>query len=314
MAPNQTFLQKADIAVSDLVNSGGMLYPEQAKEFVDIAIEEATLLPMCDVKTMSGPTMELSKMGWGSRVLRAGQMSTALPAADRVKPDLGKVNLETKLFKGSARIPYEVIEDNIENGSFQDHFIRTIAEACARDIDEVLVEGDVLSSDPFLKQFDGVLAQATTNVISFGETRLNKSALKQAIQALPSRFLKSQAGLKFLTSKNAVIDYADSLASRQTALGDSKFSEKAQGEYMGYGIVQIPMFPEDIGTNSHCTSMLFVDPKNIVVGIQRQIRIETTRDIEAGEMIIAISLRMHCKYKHEPAVVKVTNIRADAGA
>lgn len=313
MASNQHYIEKADLAVADLT-SGGLLVAQQAKEFFELLIDESVLVSMATTVPMVSPTMEVSKMGFTSRVLRGASEGTAVVEADRAKPALDKVTLTTKEFIAEARIPYQVVEDNIANGSFQDYFMRLLAKAVSRDMEDILVNGDTSSSDAFLSKMDGILKQSTTLVAAAGGVRLTKSQMKLAIQTLPSRFLRSQKNLAFITSKNAVIDYTDSLANRGTPLGDKKLVEAAAAEYMGYPVIPVPLFPENLGGSTNQTSMLLLDPKNIHIGIQRDIRVETGRDISAREFIIVATVRFDVKYQHEPALVKITGILASAGA
>lgn len=315
MTANQTYLEKADISISDLTNSGGLLVPQQAKEFYEIVIEESVVLGMATTIPMAAPTYEISKMGFTSRVLRRAVEATALSLADRSKPELGRVQLISKELVGEARIPYGVVEDNIANGTFNDYAMRLIAKAISRDIEDLVINGDTSSTDPYYVTLDGILKQPVTNVVSAGGARLTKGLMKLAVQSLPSRFLRSQKKLAFLTSKNATIDYVDSLANRQTPMGDTRVVEAAVAEYMGYSVVPVPLFPENLPFNAqnNTTSMLFVDPENIHFGLQRDIRIETDRDISAREFIIVATVRADVRYRHEPATVKVTNILASAG-
>lgn len=315
MASNQHYIEKADLSISNLTNEGGLLVQEQVKEFMEILIEESVIMGLATTISMAGPTYEISKMGFTSRVLRRAQESTALPEADRSKPELGKVLLSTHEFIAEARIPYGVVEDNVANGSFQDYAMRLLAKAVSRDMEEVLINGDTSnSSDIYLATMDGILKQVTDLTVNANGLRLSKSQMKQSVQTLPSRYLRATKNLSFLTSKNAVIDYIDSLANRQTPLGDSKVVDAAAGEYMGYPVIPIPMMPENLGGSTNTTDMLFCDPKNINVGIQREIRIETARDITARQFIIVATVRFDVKWQHEPAVVKTTNILATAGA
>jgi HK97 family phage major capsid protein len=314
MASNQHYIEKADLSISNLTNEGGLLVQEQVKEFMEILIEESVILGLATTISMAGPTYEISKMGFTSRVLRRAQENTAVAEADRVKPELGKVLLTTHEFIAEARIPYGVVEDNVANGSFQDYAMRLLAKAVSRDMEEVVIQGDTSSSDIYLATLDGILKQVTSLTIDAGGLRLSKSQMKQSVQKLPSRFLRATKNLSFLTSKNASIDYIDSLANRQTPLGDSKVVDAAVGEYMGYPVVPIPMMPENLGGGTNTTDMLFCDPKNINVGIQREVRIETARDISARQFIIVATVRFDTKWQHEPATVKTTNILATAGA
>lgn len=313
MPGNQHYLEKADLSIADL-SSGGLLVPEQTKEFFEIAIDKSTLLGMVQTTTMNAPQLEVSKIGFTQRVLRPAYESTALPEADRSKPEFGKVVLTAKEFIAEARIPYGVVEDNIINGSFPQYAMGLLAEAVSRDMEEIVINGDTTSPDVYLARMDGILKLATTQVVNAGGARLDKSLLKQMIQTMPSRYMRDQRSLMLLTSKNAAIDYADSIANRQTPLGDKVLQAWTVGEYAGFNVIPVPMFPESLGGGTNMTNVLLVDPKNIVVGMQRDVRIETARDISAREFIIVATVRFGVTYKHEPALVKATNVLATAGA
>jgi len=53
---------------------------------------------------------------------------------------------------------------------------------------------------------------------------------------------------------------------------------------------------------------LLTDPKNLIFGIQRQIHIETDKDIRSREYIIVLTARVDFQIEEEEAVVKYTNI------
>ena len=316
MTTNQTYLEKADIEVQNLIDSGGYLLAEQSQEWLELLVEESEALPMFTTKPMKNPTFEISKMGFTGRVLHAATASTALPAGKRSAPELGKVQLTTQEYVGEARIPYGVVEDAIGAGNFQSVAQGFMAKAVARDIEEFALLSDTTSADDDLKLQDGLLKQLTTYVINWGGKRLTKAPMKIASQTLPSRYMKGQKGkLAFLTSKNAVIDYADSRSNRQTPLGDSSLDVQplSQVEYNGFPIKPIPLWPENLGMTTDRTTAAFMDPKNFHIGIQRQVRVETDRDISAREMKIVVTVRIGFKLAHEPACVSITNILASAG-
>lgn len=312
MGHNVTYLEKADLSITNLTNEGGLLVPEQAKQFMEIAIVESVLLSMVTVKPMSGPTFELSKMGFTGRVLRGATENSALPLADRSKPELGKVLLQTVEFIAEARIPYGVVEDNVAQGTFVSYATQLLSKAVSRDMEDVVINGDTASADLLYKKMNGILKQITTQVVSAGGVRLTKSVLDTTAKTMPSQYFRGAKNMALITSKNAAIDYASSIANRQTPLGDANLTKMAAGEYMGMPIVAIPLFPENLGGGLNMTDVIMVDPKNINVGIQREIRIETDKDISAREYIIVATVRFDVKLAHEPASVKVTNVLATA--
>lgn len=312
MPSNQHYLEKADLSINDLINDGGLLQPQQAREFFEIIIEESEIMDLVTVVPMNGPQFEINRIGFTTNVLRRAMESTALPEADRSKPEFSKSLLTTTEFMAEVRIPYGVVEDNIANGDFPNLVLRMLGQAIARDMGDIVINGDTAGLVSPLNAMDGILKQATSLVINAGGVRLDKSVLRKVLQTMPSRFLRTNRNMMFLTSKNAVIDYVDSLANRQTALGDAKITSEASGEYMGYPVRHLGLMPENLGGGSNMTSLLFVDPKNIHVGLQRDVRIETARDISARELIIVATVRFGIMYQYEPALVKVTNILATA--
>jgi len=308
MTDNRSLLQKADLAVSDLTTSGGLLQPQQAQQFIRVLIKAAKLLPQITVIPMSTPVRQLDKIKFGSRIMRAGQEATALPAGDRVKADLSKTSLTAKLFKGEIRLDNEVLEDSIERQELKNTIMQLMSERVGVDIEELVIMGDTASSDTYLAQFDGILKQATSHVVNATTALTSKALWRDMYKALPQEFRRDKSALRFFTSGNSEVDYRDSLSDRATAVGDAALQQAADVSWTGIPIVPLPMMPENIGTGSVCTSAILTDPKNINLGVLRQIRIETDKLVSEGVLVIVVSLRADCKYTVEDAVVKATNI------
>lgn len=308
MQENATILQKADMALSDLT-SGGLLVPAQAQKFIRILIEEAKVMKLATVTPMKSHTQEINKIKFGSRILRAAAEGVALPEADRAKPTTSKVTLVARPFKAQVNLTYEVLEDSIEQDTLKQTVMQLMGEAIARDVDEVLVRGDTASSDTFLAQFDGILKSSTSNVVNAGTVPLTKTILRDMLKTMPSPFLRDKSALRFLTSVDAEIDYRDSLSNRQTATGDKALDGAAPVGYSGVPLIDIALFPENLGGATNETDVILTDPKNINVGIWRNIMIETDKNIEAGKVIIVASMRMDMKYIEETATVKAVGIK-----
>lgn len=307
MQDNRTLLEKADLALSDLL-TGGELVPAQAKKFVRLLIKESAILPMATVKPMSSKKQLVEKIRFSNRILRAGAEATPLPSGDRQKPDLSKVELDSKLFKAEVHLNNEVLEDNIEQGSLRQTVMELMGEAVSRDMDEVVVNGDTASGDAFLAQFDGMLKAATSNVVGPVAAALTSAPLKSMIKAMPTEYIRNKKKLAYLTSVDAETDYRDTLSARETVAGDKFLENDAPILYSGIPLYDVPLFPEDLGAGTNETNVILTDPKNIMVGIWRKITMETDKDISAGVLKIVASLRFDFKYVEETAVVKATAI------
>lgn len=316
MAPNKTWIEKADLVVQDFITEGGYLNDEQTADLFEIQIKESVLMALATVMPMKASRREISKLGFTGRVLRGATENQALTQADRSRPLAGKTILDVEEFIAEVRVPYGALEDHVTQGTLMSHIRTLLGKAIARDIEFVMINGDtantgVTQEDLLLQKLDGLIKQATSNTVAAGGVRLNKSPLKQMRQTMPGEFKRSAGQMAFITSDNAAIDYGDSLASRATPLGDANVTRTTNLEYGGSPVIPIPEFPEDLGGGTDETVVLLADPKNMHVGIQRDILVETDKDISSRQWIVVTTVKWDTKWAHEPAVVKATGVLAD---
>lgn len=305
-------LRKADLAVSNLTNDGGLMLATQAKKFMRLVIDESVFLQDVNFMPMTANTHRIDQAKMGSRVLRTANAGQPLPEGDRSKPDLSKVEITTTEFIGEVDLYDEVLEDNIEQQALQDTILQMVAEAVARDIEEVALLGDTASADQFLAAFDGFIKLATSNTFDAQDTRTSKATWREMLRVLPNRYMRNKADYVIYTSVDSAADYFDTLTNRIGDAADRRLDNGGEAGWWSIPIRPVPLFPENVGTGSHCTSPLMLDPKNATVGMQRKVRMETDRDIRARAVIIVITVRFGCKYKEEQAVVKATNVKVNA--
>jgi hypothetical protein len=306
---NRTILEKADLALADLTAGGGILKPAQAQKFMRLLIKDSVLMKLATVIPMASPKQQISKIKFGSRILRPGQEAVALGAADRVRPDLSQVELDAKLFKAEVRLSDEVLEDSIERGELRQTIMEMMSEAISRDMEEILINGDTASADPFLAVMDGVLKQATSNVVDAAGAPISKDLMSDLLKTLPSEHLRDKKSMRFLTSVDADLDYRNTLAERATAVGDKFLEGDTPVLYSGVPLQPIPLFPENLGIGNDQTATLLCNPKNIHVGIWRQIRVESARDISEGTLKIVATLRFDVKFAEEPGTAKAIQVQ-----
>lgn len=305
---NRTLLAKADLAIADLTSDGGLLQPEQAAKFIRLAIKSSKLLGMVTVTPMRSDKQLIESIRFGSRVLHAGQEATELASGDRSKPTTGKVELDAQLMKGEVRLSNETLEDNIEREELRNTIMTLMTEAVGRDLEELVIAGDTTNADPFLALFNGILAQASSHTYNAAAAMLSRAILKNTLKVVPIEYRRDKSKLRYLTSTNAEISYRDQLADRATTLGDKMTTEDAPVMYSGIPVIDVPLFPENVGGIANRTNVLLCDPKNINVGVRRAIRIETDKDISAGVVKIVVTLRADMKYEVEDAVAKATAV------
>lgn len=308
MIGNRTLIEKADLALSNLLSDGGILVAAQARNFIRTLIDESVVMPMSTVVPMRAPTQRLERIKFGSRVLRAGAEGQALGAADRAKPDLSRSELNAQLFKAEVRLNNEVLEDSIERQQLRQTILAILAERIALDMDEVIINGDTTSSDPFLAKFDGILKQSSVNLVDAGRNPVSKTLFRDMLKAMPTAFLRNKRKMRFLVAVDTEIEYRDAVAARETPGGDMYLQEDNPVTYSGVPVIDVPLFPETLGGSNDEQVALLTDPKNVNVGIWRQVTMETDKDISAGVLVVVASLRFDTKLAEPSATVKAQHL------
>ena len=316
MTPNRSYLQKADLEIADMQTEGGYLQEEQAKNFFKIMIKQSALMRLMKIETMKSHTKEINKTQLGSRILRPGQSATPLSLGERSRPNFEQINLVAQLFKAEIRIDDETLEDNIEKGTFQKTVMDMMSERTAADMEGNILNGDTASADPDLVPFDGIRKQAVSNIVLAGGVTLDEDICRDLLKSIPSEFTRDKRKLKYLTSTNAEIDYRHSLGGRGTDHGDHHLGSASGGGpssvfYAGIEVMPIPLMPENLGGGTNETEVILCDPKNALLGMYRQVRVELGRDKQSGYNFVVVTTRFDTRWHHEPMVAKATGVLAD---
>jgi len=187
--------------------------------------------------------------------------------------------------------------------------MKILGDRVALDMDEMIVNGDTAHpTDAFLAKFDGIIKQASVNTYDNLVNPPTRATFKGMLKAMPNEFLRNKRRMRIFTSVDAELEYRDQLAARETAKGDRWTEEDIPVAYGGVPLLDVPVFPETLGTGTNETVAILTDPKNINVGIWRKITMETDKDISAGVLIIVVSLRFDCRFAEARATVKGTGI------
>lgn len=333
---NKSIIQRADLAVSDLASNGGLLNPEQSNLFIRKLLVQPTLLAGVRRVVMTAPQRKINKIQFAKRILRAGTQSgnkislnTAAitgafdPVAEaqaRAKPTTEQITLTTKETIAEVRIPYDVLEDNIEGGNIGTHMeggapnaggglkdtiMTLIAERVAIDLEELAILGDtsLVGSDPYLGMLDGYLKQLSANVVDAGNTQVSRALWKQGMKTLPSQYRRNRGAMGHFVSTENEIDYRDLLGNRETGMGDSLLGPQVLPVYgSGSPLVGVALMPTSKG--------MLTNPQNLIFGIQRQVHMESDKIIRDREIIIVVTLRVDFVVEEDEAAVKYINIAA----
>ena len=320
---NVSLLRKADLAIADLTANGGELLPEQGASFIRKMIAQPTLIRRCRVVEMGASKRKINKIGFGTRILRKATSGVALTSGQRSKPTTEQIELNTKEQIAEVRLPYDVLEDNIERagaannetanagpGGLRQTLIDLIAERAALDTEELGLLGDTAytsgdaDDQAYLSQLDGWLKIADTfgNVNAAGGAAISKTIFKEALQSLPSQYQRNKAALNHFVSTNQETEYRDTLADRGTGLGDNMVQGQAPVFAYGSPVTPVALMPE--------TKALLTDPLNLIFGIQRAVSMEFDKDITARVYIIVVTMRIDFEIEEADATSLTEGIAA----
>jgi HK97 family phage major capsid protein len=311
-------LQKASLLTSSLGTMGGgtgILAPEQAEKFLQIAVQWTVLGTLANVVTHTAPKWQQPKMFFGTRILARGSEFTRLSVGQQSAPTLGNIELSTNLYRGEVPVSDEFLEDNIEREGFADSLVTMIAQYVGKDLEEVYLRGDTATADTFLNTLDGILKQfingAGNHTLAAATYGKDYQALfTDLLKLLPVQYRRDPTQLRFFVPISVADGYRDQIANRGTPLGDQQLMGIIPLAYYGIPIVPVPMM---IGTaagdfTDAGNKILLTNPKNIYIGFRRQVRMETFRDPREGGTSFVVNLRTDIKAGHVDASVVATGV------
>lgn len=137
------------------------------------------------------------------------------------------------------------------------------------------------------------------------------------LKNMPSKYKQknSLANLKFLNSDLVTQDYLEALSTRGTALGDSIFTGAMAPAYGRVGILDVPLMASNLGQDAdgtyglvaggEYTDVVLTHKGNFIIGVQREIKLETQRVPADEATYVFYSMRTDVAIENVDAVVFV---------
>lgn len=308
MASNVEIVRKADLSVAQLASDGGKLPIEKAREFMARTISQSRALTELRYEEMMAEEKELPDLAFTSRVLKPKNSGDALPASDRVRPSIGKGTLQAKEFGFEVKIPRDALEENIEGDNLTNVIQAALEEAIARDMEEIILNGDTASADAALAKMDGLIKLASTNVYAAGTVHLSDKVLEELYLALPQQVRSAIADLCILTSPTAEFRWKRSFAARMTAFADDLAKSGGSLPFHAIPVIGVDMMPSTLGAGTNETVALCIHKKNAAYGVRRGIRIQGEWEGREDAYYAYGSLKFATCYVHEPYTSKATGV------
>lgn len=252
---NQELLAKAAITTANMANAG-LLEPEQSNRFVDYVIDESSMMDRGRLIRFRAAQRLIEKINVANRV--------AVPKAEATDPGVrrGVQTSKVTLEHHEIMVPFElgdiVKEENIEGDDVEDRVVKLMATRFSNNIEELfwdantvgpaqleseLVEGGsetLYVKDSYLAMFNGWLKSALSgHVVDAEGEPMGPAIASRALQAMPNKFKKNKANLKFWLSWDHEQVYRESVSTRATATGDSALA--ATGNVPAFGVEMVPV-------------------------------------------------------------------------
>lgn len=285
---NAQLLAKAGPIVTGDLAAGGLLLPEQAREFIRQVYEATPFSQLHRKELRVAPRGEIAKIGIGRRLLRKKIEVTD----DEYRAGVSHSKVEYATV--AARVPWEISEEtlrqNLEQEGYEDLVMRMMATQIGIDLEDLHFNGDETAvigtppdttPDPFLSINHGWIRQIRTgagaNLVDCTlDTGFGKDTLFRLVRALPKKYLGGNT--RWIMSPHRRLRWIEYLTNRATGAGDAALLGAGDqvNRPLGYPIVEVPSCPDN--------QILLTDPKNFVAINTYAIKIRKT--IEGREAVL----------------------------
>lgn len=298
---NQQMLDKINGALKSVMTTdlgSSKLARAKQDQFVQTVSEATRVLDSARRIDMRSHTHDIDRVGFADRIL--GTSSEGQAGTSDSKPVFNTNTLESIEVMAIAGITDSTMEDNIEKDGFEDTLLDLIADRSGIDLEELFLNGDKTSSDPFLALTDGWLKKSA-NLVDGGATTPAFDAtdveemFDAMIAAVPKKYLRDRSQWTFWVHWDIEDAYRDVLKARGTGLGDSAQTGANQLAYKGFAIQDSANMPEG--------DAFLAPASNLVYGVYRDIFIEPDRQPKARKTDFVTTLRVDANFEDENASV-----------
>jgi hypothetical protein len=281
---NQELMQKA-ITAADALATNGKLNDAQADKFIDYVIDETGLKNNARVVKFRNDNLNIDKIGVDRRVAQAAAEATAPSGRSGVQTS--KVVLSPKELIVAFEISDNFKESNLEGDGAEDHVIKMMATALGNNLEELYIEGDSLGraaiesditpggtgsgtqyiKDSYLALADGWLKKSRSgHVVDMQNANVGSSLFSRMLNAMPSKFKKNRANLRFFSSIELDQNYREKISTRATQKGDSALESTSNLTPFGVPLVPYALFPNAPRVVEHKTLVDAATPAALLHG------------------------------------------------
>jgi len=283
---------------------------EDASEFIDLALEQVSVLNKFQVERNITTGRKLSTLELGEPVTHEDVENTDPEAGEVITPTFGEKQLTPAGVRLDYDVTFDMIRENIEGEGINETLNMLFSKRHGKDMVMMAFRGDTTLADDTrtnkaLRAFDGINKQAAdssnTHILNTGTSTsltdtddLAGEVFSEMLKLLPEDY-KDPEGLAFEVSWDDYYRYLDQISARGTELGDRALTGQWQPNYNGIPVV--PLFKQ-VSTHRILTPL-----KNVAIGWGREW--EKGQDVynRAGRIEITIRTGVDAKIVLDDALV-----------
>jgi len=297
------------------------LTTDEAKVFIDYLVDESVLLKKVRTVQMKARTQNIDKIGLGDNVFVKGV--AGVDPGDTVSiTGPTQVELVSKEIVGIVSVGDDTREDNIEGEAFVQHLLRMIGAKGANQIEQASIHGDTAVSDTgILDRWDGIYKIAKAGGAHVRDAMndsdrywpgTNGAKATKLVKLMPTKYRQDLRTLAWILHPDLYLDYNEELASKGYSEALASIAGVRDVPLKGIQNVQVPLLKTDMafttGTDpvvNHTDGSIVIltDLRNIIVGIQREIKIEPQRNARKRATDYVLSMRSAVQVENCDAVV-----------
>ncbi|MFH0825760.1 MAG: phage major capsid protein, partial [Pseudomonadota bacterium] len=281
------------------VAAAGRLNDQQFAEFIRLVQEEPTLLGDVRIQPMASHTAKLESLEFGGRITFKPTEGVAASPEQRGSLNASKVELHAVEIQCEVSLTHSLREENLMRDNLDDYVRDRMVQRFALDLQDLMVLGDLQSTDPFLATLDGLLEQAVTHVIDHTSSPIavTDDAFYDGFVRLPARFRRDKRNLRIYCNSDVIAAFNKYLAGRETSIGDIRMVDGTEKTFWnGIELYEVTSVPP--------SKYLLTNRKNIVLGVFREVYPYTEEQPSARQTLYGLTMRVDVKYAEETAVVK----------
>lgn len=283
--------QKVVDTVQVAGGEGGILSPEQSNRFIDYMWDATSLGRTVRRVRMTSPVVEIDKMDLGRRIAR--HATEGIDDGRNATPRFTKIQISTEKIRLDWELTSESLEDNIEQGSLEDHIARLMATQLGNDLEDLAINGDVDWDDTdedygLMSTFDGYYKRSLDGVVlDAGGAGIDTALFNRAYKALPRKYKARRGELRYFIGSGLLQDYHQKLVEKGLAAGTTVqgISPAAPGQSpqgpggetglaaFGIPMYEVPLFNEELGTGGNEGYFALTHPDNHIWGVKREITV-----------------------------------------